>query len=297
MQKFFIIALLVILSFGCKEDEDPTGQPLVNFKSGDYTKDGDYIPIGGKLTFGIAASGGGVPITNLRVMRIVNGNAIIEIDKGLYITEGGLDYDVNAVKSGAKVEQWHFMVMNANRDSATISLTVFLGEGSAYGPIKHFPSLRIGMQNNSEFPQFLDVNTGGLYTNESVEGNEAAIDILGFVYLTSGIMSPTLSCPQYTSVPGHYPIVGGWSVRNSTLYDYTAVDNDLVNPQDFENASNDSLLVVSFNPQSASGNCKYCFTGKIVPFRTEAGKYGMIRVIHADVVPEGYMELEVKVQE
>jgi hypothetical protein len=153
------------------------------------------------------------------------------------------------------------------------------------------------MQNNSEFPHFLDVNTGDLYTNESVAGNEAIIDVLGFVYLTGGIMSPTLSCPQYTSVPGHYPIVGGWSVRNSTLYDYNAVDNDLVNHQDFDNATNDSLLVVSFNPQSASGNCKYCFTGKIVPFRTETGKYGMIRVIHADVVPEGYMELEVKVQE
>jgi len=297
MVRVTVFALFVILLAGCKEDPPPSGLPLINFKSGAYTKDEDEVPVGGKLLFGIAASGGGAPITNLRVQRIADDKVITEIDRGLFITEGGLNEDLSAVKSSAEVELWRFFVMNANRDSAVISLTVFLGEGSAYGPIKHFTSLKMGMQNNSELPHFLDTNTGELYTNQSVAGHEALIDVLGFVYLTGGKMSPTLSCPQYTSVPGHYPIVGDWTVRNSTLYDYSAVDNDLVNPSDFDNATNDSLLVASYNPQSASGNCKYCYTGKIVPFRTEAGKYGLIRVIHADEVPEGYMELEIKVQE
>jgi hypothetical protein len=46
-----------------------------------------------------------------------------------------------------------------------------------------------------------------------------------------------------------------------------------------------------------SGNCKYCYTGKIIPFKTQEGKYGLIKVLHADEVSTGYMELEIKVQE
>jgi hypothetical protein len=295
-----IIALLIvfaILFVSCDKEEGSKTPPLINFKQGEYTKDGDYIPVGGKLTFGIAASGSGAPITNFRVQRIINGVSITELDKGLFITEGGLDFDVNSVKSGAQEELWRFMVMNANRDSAVITLTIFLGEGSAYGPIKHFPSIKVGMQNNTEYPQFLDLRTGTLYTSQTVTGNENAIDLLGFVYYTGGVMSPTLSCPQYSSVPGHYPMVTSWPVRRSTLYDYNSVDNNLVNLQQFEAAANDSLLVASYRPQNVSGLCKFCFTGKIVPFKTEEGKFGLIRVIHADEVPEGYMELEVKVQE
>ncbi len=54
--------------------------------------------------------------------------------------------------------------------------------------------------------------------------------------------------------------------------------------------------MLSFNPQSVSGLCKYCNTGKIVPFKTEDGKFGLIRVVHADLFDAGYMELDIKIQ-
>lgn len=300
MKYFCLIFFIAFVTLSGCEEEVPKVSPLINLKTGEFTSDGQHIPVGGKLSFGILASGGSAPITNLRIQRIVNGQTITELDKGMFIPEGGLDYVLNAVKSSAEVEIWKFMVMNANRDSAIISRTVLLGEGSAYGPIKHFSSLRIGMQNNTEFPNYLDLHTGNLFTNETVVGNESTIDLVGFVYLTSGVMSPTLCCPAYTgssSVTTHYPAIGAWSIRNSTLYDYSASDNNLVNPNEFDVAQNDSLLVASFNPQSVSGLCKFCYEGKIIPFKTEDGKYGLIRVHHADIVPEGYMEIEVKVQE
>jgi hypothetical protein len=34
----------------------------------------------------------------------------------------------------------------------------------------------------------------------------------------------------------------------------------------------------------------------VVPFRTADGKYGLIRVIHADETPSGEMEIAVKIQ-
>lgn len=189
------------------------------------------------------------------------------------------------------------MAMNANRDSAVLTLTVNLGEGTAYGPIKHFESIKIGMHDNTEFPHFLNVTEGVTYTSQTVTGNEAGVDVLAFVYYTGGKWSPTLNCPQYTTTPSYYPVVSNWPTRNSTVYDYNATDNDLVQLDEFLAASNDSLLVSSFKPGTSSGNCKFCYTGKLVPFKTQQGKYGIIRVKHADITTDGYMELEIKVQE
>ena len=298
MNKYiFPLFPLLFIFFGCNQEEEQRVGPQINLKTGDFTVDGQEVPLGGKLTFGIIATGGSAPITNLRIQRIANGNTVTEVDKGIFVPEGEFEYLVNAVKSDAEEELWRFMVMNANRDSAITLRTVLLGEGTDYGPIKHFSSVKVGMQNNQEFPNFVDLHTGTVFSTATVTGNESAIDLVGFVYSTSGVMSPTLSCPQYNTVPGYYPIVGNWEVRNSTVYDYNAVDNDLVSHQLFDSATNDSLLVVSYNPQNVSGNCKFCFTGKIVPFKTENGKYGLIRIIHADEVPEGYLELEIKIQE
>jgi len=298
--KLLLFILLNILFFSCTEKETENVKPIILLKNGDYTADSSRVPVGGKLKFGITAVEGSAPLTNLRIIRRTESTAIVEHDEGIYNPQGGYSKEFNAIKSSAETELWEFMVMNANRDSAKIQRTVFLGEGSAYGPINHYPSIKIGMQHNTEFPQFLDLHNGQVFSTSTVQGNEETIDLVGFVYLTSGTMSPTLCCPAYSgssSVTGHYPQIQNWAVRNSTLYDYYTSDNDLIDSTKFIAAQNDSLLVSAFRPGNTSGLCKYCYTGRIIPFKTHDGKYGLVRVLHADVVSTGYMELEIKVQQ
>jgi hypothetical protein len=297
MRNLLITIVLLSVIVACSDKDVTISKPEIYLETGDFTHNGDVIPLGGKITFGIIANGGEHTLTNIRVQRVANGKAITEVDRGIFVPKGNYEFVLNAVKGESESETWRFMAMNSNRDSTVISLNVLLGEGTAYGQIKHFPSIKIGMQSNTEHPHFLDLSSGTAYTNQSVIGNEATIDLLAFVYQTSGVWSPTLNCPQYSTAPSYYPVVSGWQVRNSTLYDYNAVDNNVVNLNDFISASNDSLLVVSFKPGTSSGNCKFSFTGKIAPFKTQNGKYGLIRVIHADETVDGYMELEVKIQE
>ncbi|KAB2872065.1 MAG: hypothetical protein F9K37_01455 [Bacteroidales bacterium] len=301
MYRLLIVCIAVTLLTNCKKEEEAVFPPIVALKStDDFTSNNDEIPVGGKIKFGIVATTGSAPITNLRITRIVNGQRIKEIDHGLFIKNRSLDTVHSFVKSSAEMELWEFFVMNANRDSAIITRTVLLGEGSAYGAISHYPSLKIGMQNNSQYPNFVDLHTGTLYSSGNISGHEAEIDIVAFVYQTSGIMSPTLCCPGYTGTSSaalHYPEISSWSVRNPISYDYYSSDNNLVDLQKFESAQNDSLLVASFKPGNISGLCKYCFTDKIIPFKTADGKYGLVRVKHADTVTDGYMELEIKIQQ
>lgn len=285
--------------FGCQPEETSTTPPIIILKNGDYTQNDQSVPVGDKLRFGITATNGGAILTNLKIQRTANGKTITELDKGIYIPQGGLDFEFSAVKSSSIQEIWRFFVMNSNRDSAFTTLVVNLGEGSAYGEINYFPSVKIGMQNNTDWPHFVNLQSGAVYNSSLNNSYHDSVDIVAFVYTTGGILSPTLCCPGYTgssSVTGFYPEILNWTFRHLTMYDYYASDNNLVSAAKFDQCSNDSLLVESFNPENISGLCKYCNTGRIVPFKSEKGKYGLIKVLNAEVTDTGTMELAIKIQ-
>ncbi|MHC1731361.1 MAG: hypothetical protein AB9888_04870 [Bacteroidales bacterium] len=293
--KVAVLLLLMVLA-GCTPDEHQT-TPLVLLRTGSlFTADGSAVAPGGTLRFGLSVSGGGGAITNLVVRRISDGVAVTEADRGMYISYGGLDTTLTYTRGYGQVEKWIFSVMNSHRDTASASLTVFKGAGSAWGEINYHPSIRIGLQENSSLPHFVDFHTGTAYDAAGVSGHEAEVDMAAFWYLTSGTSSPTLTCPAYSSALTYYPLFGSWSVKNQTMYDYYTSDNNLVTPAQFELAANDSLLVNTYRPGSVSGQSKFAYTGKVVPFRTADGKYGLLRVIRADESPAGEMEISIKIQ-
>lgn len=96
------------------------------------------------------------------------------------------DFEFN--RSLAEQEIWTFFIMNSNRDSATVSLTVNLGIGYDYGQIYYYPSLKIGLQHNTEYPNYLDLHSGIRYTKANVAGHESDIDLVGFSMLRAGMI-------------------------------------------------------------------------------------------------------------
>ncbi len=291
-----LILFLVLVFAGCGTDEPETA-PLILLKSGGvFTADGSAVAPGGTLRFGLSVSGGGGAITNLVVKRVSDGVAVTEADRGMYINYGGLDTTLTYTRGYGQVERWVFTVMNSFRDTASVSMTVLKGTGSAWGEISYHPSVRIGLQDNNSLPHFADFHSGVAWDAAGVAGHEAEVDMAAFWYLTSGNSSPTLTCPAYSSALTYYPLFGSWGVKNQTMYDYYTSDNNLVTQEQFDLAANDSLLVNAYRPGSVSGQSKYAYTGKVVPFRTSDGKYGLIKVIHADETPTGEMEIAVKIQ-
>lgn len=291
-----LILLLVLILTGCGTEE-PETTPLILLKAGGvFTADGSAVAPGGTLRFGLSVSGGGGAITNLVVRRVSDGVTVTEADRGMYISYGGLDTTLIYTRGYGQVEKWVFSVMNSFRDTASVSMTVLKGAGSAWGEISYHPSVRIGLQDNSSLPHFADLHSGIAYDGAGVAGHESEVDMAAFWYLTSGNSSPTLTCPAYSSALTYYPLFGSWSVKNQTMYDYYTSDNNLVTPAQFDLAANDSLLVYAYRPGSVSGQSKYAYTGKVVPFRTADGKYGLLKVIHADETPSGEMEIAVKIQ-
>jgi len=291
-----LFSALLLLS-ACSKDEGIHKTSLILKTGQTYTPDNAAIPVGGTIRIGVLASGAGAPLTYIRIDRITGNDTVTQLDRGLYANSEGLDADYTFAKDTSAVEIWNVMVMNADRITAISSLRISKGSGSAYGPISYFPSVVFGFQDNHSLGHFVDVDQGLVYDESTVAGKEGTIDILGYYYVTSGLPSPSLTCPGYTAAVGYYPQLAGWSTKNNTLYDYLSTDNNLIGTESFDAAMNDSLLITAYKPEKVSGNCKYCYTGKIVPFKTMDGKYGLIKVIRADEAGNGTIEIAVKIQQ
>ena len=292
----WLSVFFAILFVSCSQDETIHKTSLILKTGQSYTANQAYIPMGGTIRIGVLASGAGSPLTYIRIERITATDTLIQLDQGFYIGSEGLDADYTFAKDGAAAETWRVMVMNADRVTAEKILTVFKGEGTAYGPINLYQDITLSFQNNHDFGHFLDADNGLVYDEVSVSGNEQQIDILAYYYITSGLSSPTLTCPGYTAAVGYYPQLSAWSSKNNTLYDYRSTDDNLVSTADFDAAVNDSLLVTAYKPDKVSGNCKYCYTGKVIPFKTQQGKYGLIKVIKADETDSGTFQIALKIQ-
>lgn len=292
--KLIFIVVVISLFFQCCENESPDTNPFIVIKTaGGLITDGTYVSPGGKMVFGIIATGGGGAITDLVVKRSADGVVVTEVDKGMYITTGGLDTTLTFTRGYAATEKWTFFIMNSYRDTASVSLTVLKGSGSAYGEIYYYPSVTLGYQSNTSLPQFLDVNTGIAYNSATVAGNEALVDLVMLWHING---YPTLSCPGYGQAQSYYPVFTGWTTKNMTTYDYNTSDNGLISVALFDAAQNDSLLTQGYKPQQVSGFSKYAYTGKVVPFKTSEGKYGLVKIISAGENNNGSAEVAVKIQ-
>lgn len=294
----FVLSLLAGTMFFCSCTKDETiSQANLILKTGtSYTPNGASVPVGGKIKIGVLASGAGVPLTYIRIDRISGNDTLTQLDRGFYAGNEGLDADFTFSKDTAAVELWRIMVMNADRDTATKILRIVRGTGTAYGPISTYNSIKFGLQRNNSIGHFVDIHTGNVFNGMTVIGHESEIDVIGYYYVTSGLSSPTFTCPGYSSARGYYPQLANWTVKNNILYDYQTSDNNLVTISQFDAAVNDSLFVTAYKPDKVSGNCKYGYTGKIIPFKTQEGKYGMIKVLHADEREDGIIEIAVKIQ-
>jgi hypothetical protein len=289
----FVLTCICLFFPGC-ESEDSETHPFITFKTGaGLMTDGAYVSPGGLMQFGLIATGGGGVITDLVITRISDGVPVVELDRGMYISVGGLDTTVSFYRGYGNVERWRFFIMNSERDTASVSMVVYKGEGSAYGDINYYPSITLGYQENTEYPQFLDVNTGVSYSLTTVTGNEPLVDLV-MLWHTSAY--PTLSCPGYNATQSYYPIFASWTTRNLTTYDYYTSDENLISTDQFDTAENDSLLVAGYKPTLVSGFSKYAYTGKVVPFKTTEGKYGMVKIIRAGEGKDGTAEVAIKIQ-
>ena len=283
--------------WSCSKDKDPV-PPVIGLLSGaEYTPLGAVVAVGGRLTFGISATGTDANITNLVVKKIMpDGSSKVVMDSGL----NSPSFSVKKIfyQSIEEEARWTFQVMDKNRQFATTAITIFKDPASAWGGIFEYPLIEMGYQGNTALGHFLVPSTGKVMFSDTASLNQNLIDIVTYYYDDEGTPSPTFSSPgeQGGGVTEYYPAIAAWTVKNYTKFDIS-VDTDPVPVSAFEACHNDSLLILSYDDVWGKRKFKWASPGDVIPFMTAMGKKGLIRVLSSDNDPSGKITFSMKIQQ
>lgn len=295
----WLLGIMILVFASCEKDEERK-PPSISLMNGlEYTADGSVVEIGRPLKFGIEAAGDGANITNFTIKILSAGETRTVLDSGLNSPQ----FTVNEIfyQGVEDTAEWVFTVMDKNRLKASTSLMIYKDPNSAFGGIRHYPSVVMGMDENDQIGHFFTPSTGKEWMIDSAAMNQELIDLLVYFKMSedSGVLlpSPTFSSPGETENGAFefYPGLADWSTLNYTKYDIRA-DNG-VTGEAFDAAHNDSLLIVSYDDVWGKRRYKWAHAGTIIPFMTAGGKKGLIRVLQADTVATGIIEFEMKIQQ
>lgn len=294
----FLFVIIVMVS--CNKDDDHK-PPTISFKMGSkYTFDGETVMVGNQLIFGIQANGVDANITNFTIKKsLTDGNSVVMMDTAL--NNGSLSIDKIFYQSVEEQVNWIFTVMDKNRLSSSISLTVYKDPDSEFGDIYYYPSITMGYQNNSEYGHFLNPFTGKVYFEDSATILQDNMHILVYYIVDQDLPSPVFSSPGEMDNFSEeallfYPYIANWQTRKFTHWDIS-VDDEPISVEDFDEAENDSLLIVSYHEVWGKKKFKWATNGRVIPFRTANGKFGLVKVINAEHSESGKIEFAIKIQD
>jgi hypothetical protein len=284
----------------CSEDEEKI-PPAITFKQdSEYTSDGAVVEVGHKLIFGIQARASSANITNFTIKKVLtDGSVITVMDTGM--NSGNLDLVKTFYQNIENEVEWTFTAMDKNRLSSQISLTVFKDPDSQFGGIYYYPSIKMGYQNNIEFGHFLDPFSGKVYFEDSATLFQQDMHFLVYYIVDDDLPSPVFSSSGEmdnfsTEAQTFYPSIVDWLTRRYTLWDIS-VDDDPIPAEDFDKAFNDSLLIVSYDEVRGKKKFKWATSGRVIPFKTATGKFGLVKVINAEHSEDGTVEFALKIQQ
>ncbi|NVN95136.1 MAG: hypothetical protein HXX18_07635 [Bacteroidetes bacterium] len=287
----FALLINVFLLWSCSKD-DNASLPLLKLKTDvNYTVNGSYLS-NHQVKLGIIASGKDANITNLVIKCSGKNFTKTIVDEGCNTDLLQIDKIFTNVWGDSL--QWTISVMDHNRNFATLNLITY-DTTKAYAPINSYTNIEMGMQNNTTLPQLLNTVNGTLYTLTQGQQSPQLVDVLCYYYVTSGTPSYTFSSAGDSDAPTYYSIISSFNPKNYTDWDYATQITTLA----FDNCNNDSLLIASFHSGAGFSSRKYKFAdvGKVVPFKTAAGKTGLIKVISVSGNESGKIVFDLKIQQ
>jgi hypothetical protein len=299
---FTSIALLSLILIQCKKDSEPLPPQISLIFEAGCTNDGDVVAVGKPIKFKVQVTGTDANITNFTIKKTYSGITKTVLDEGMN-TEG-FTRELTFYQSIEEQVVWTLAVMDRNRTEASVSITVNKDPNSLFGGIYEFPSIIMGYQSCTSYGHFFLPLVDKVYYVDSAAMYQNLVDVL--VYFNyrddNGIMKPS---PTFSS-PGEEPTATGelyelyytdltsWTTRNYTKYDIRAVND--VTADGFDNAHNDSLLIVSYDDVWGKKKYKWACAGTFIPIQTAAGKRGIIKVLEADTVETGTIRFALKLQ-
>lgn len=283
-----LMLLTLFTSVSCSKAED-IRPPFIEFvNDSGYISHDTVLPAGARISVLLNAEDMDGNITFLEVIRD-NGTRQIFLDSGMNCQ--GFNYKLTIIKSNDPLEKWIFKVMDRERNIDSLVLKLERSANNQYGNIKSMENITLSAQNVNEPGSFFSLSTGKAYNLDTAFTKQSITDI---IYYFSEYES-TLSSPNESDAPVFFPGpfgIANWSIKRETRYDTT-----LVTASQFEMATNDSLLLASYDPANGKRKLKYAVPGMVISFTSPDGKIGLLYLQETVPGAEGYIKFSIKVQE
>ena len=284
-----IFFLWSFMGFSCQKKEEVHSPPVIVFSADSgFTTHDTILVAGAKIRLMIRAKGNGANITYFSI-RYNDGAPKIVLDTGM--NRQSLVYYVDIIKTSTQVEKWTFVVMDRNRLIDSVGIILTKSDYSKWGKIRTLPDVTLGAQQSADTSSFFSFPSAQVFTFSQAFLNQGAVDLIYYYGLYNG----TFASPSEAEAPGFFTGVqgiAGWSVKNETRYDTTAVS-----PADFDLAQNDSLLLSEYDPTAGKRKAKFLGPGMVISFKSPAGKLGLIKVTALTGTTAGSVKFSVKIQE
>jgi len=285
---FFAFMMLVSASMlftSCSKD-DGKGAPTLNFKTGTgYTSANATVNYNDTVKIGIVATSNG---SDNIVKLVLKADDQVIMDSTLNAIQVSLDF--NIVKGASASETWKFSVTYAA--GKVTESNIVLSRPST--EIASYSAVKLGAQDNTTDPSFFSTSDGTTYFQSAAFNNQAKIDMFCFYENTTSHQNFTTLGAPGSNITGIFS--GNTAPDNYTVKNLTYFVKTTLTAAQFEAITNDEVILQSYDPSNQFKKAKNLQAGDVWAFKTQAGKFGVLKV--TSVVPEtnGSLEMAVKIQ-
>lgn len=280
-----------MLSSGCHKEAVTDDEPVLSFLNDSSVYRDTTLAMGSMMKFRVQATGSeDNPITNL----VVKADGAVYLDSGLYSKQ--VVYELSIQKGSLPVEVWSFFVMNKGRKSHTIQVSVRLADSSSFSPINTYDQVRLGAQSNTNVGSFWAPSDNTVHFLTSACQIQESIHFIYYYGVGAlAVNECTLSSPNENDAPSVFTGPCGlsdWTTRNESRYLLTALTE-----QDFQQVTNDSLIIASYSPVLAKRKGKNAAPGQVWSFSIQSGKLGLMYIHETIPGIDGSILVTVKLQQ
>jgi hypothetical protein len=223
--------------------------------------------MGDTLHFHLRAKAGSDKLLTLQVR--INGSTV----KDSTYSSIGFELHQYLIKGADSLEVIEFIVRDYKSREARISVKVTLKGGVSWGPVVRYDDIELGAQDHASIGSFYAISGNQVMDLASAFSNQGLVDLI--YYFEAGdantIASPgaNLTASLFT---GPYAL-SQWTTLRTTRYKKV----NLTAP-DFQQCSNDSLLIASYGTGDGNRKAKNLAAGHYYSFMTEDNKAGLFYV-------------------
>lgn len=286
-----ILGLLIILLSACEKENPNHPPPTIRFvtESGFVFQD-TSLALGETFKIGILADNPESNLTNF-IIRIESDEVETFLDSGM--NTPSLSYEKSIQKGIIESEKWTFIIRDRSTNSSEISLYIKRDTSAEFGNIRIHSLVDLGAQNNST-ASFYSLSEAKVYLLEEAFQNQKVIDLC-YYYDFIDTDENTIASPGANIDESVYPGDNGlpnWTIRRTSRFKLSDVTKE-----EFDHATNDSLLIAAYGQSDGNRKAKNLQSGKIFSFKNEDGKVGLFLVNSISGTDDGNVSISIKVQE